>query len=359
MNIREEFKSLFYDIKYSNLDYDDFVISNLESLKSWIKDNIPSKLYRYRTISDYSIKAFEHDEIWGSSYDTFNDPLECTPCYDEGRVLEMIDDEFDLELIKTYWNQLRSGSIPKGFLETYPKETLDLFINFTKKISFDDYSPALETTRNVIRTFFLTNKDSLETHFFNAIKEREQLYLIACFSEDVLSSPMWGHYADSHKGFCLEYDIRQILTDCNQTCSDVKRCNNLLFHPTIAPVIYSDSKYDASETFKAFIMNLFLEFFTKGANPIHTDMLVSLKTLLTKSEAWSYEKEWRMFYSSGGTKHGIIAKLKPSAIYLGNAIESHLKNQLIETSREKGIACYQMERSLNSKKYELFPLFLL
>lgn len=118
-------------------------------------------------------------------------------------------------------------------------------------------------------------------------------------------------------------------------------------------------KYDASETFKAFIMNLFLEFFTKGANPIHTDMLVSLKTLLTKSEAWSYEKEWRMFYSFGGTKHGIIAKLKPSAIYLGNAIESHLKNQLVETSREKGIACYQMERSLNSKKYELFPLFLL
>ena len=56
------------------------------------------------------------------------------------------------------------------------------------------------------------SKDEFFNQIENVFREAES-YLrrstfIACFSETVNSVTMWSHYAHSHKGFVLEYDLR-------------------------------------------------------------------------------------------------------------------------------------------------------
>jgi hypothetical protein len=73
--------------------------------------------------------------------------------------------------------------------------------------------------------------------------------------DDVVS---WGHYADCHKGFCIQFDF----------CDD-KRVAPLLF-----PVTYQAE-------------------IPKFSERPDSNEVVSLG-LLTKSQGWSYEKEWRL-----------------------------------------------------------------
>ena len=77
-----EFARLLFQTHYNNYTSPEEVKSKLYPLRDWIKGQIPQKLYRYRTFSDYSIEALKNDEIWGSSIATFNDPFECLPYYD-------------------------------------------------------------------------------------------------------------------------------------------------------------------------------------------------------------------------------------------------------------------------------------
>ena len=40
-----------------------------------------SFMYRFRKVSDYSIRELMDDEIWGSTSDLLNDPFECKIAY--------------------------------------------------------------------------------------------------------------------------------------------------------------------------------------------------------------------------------------------------------------------------------------
>jgi DUF2971 family protein len=82
---------------------------------------------------------------------------------------------------------------------------------------------------------------------------------IACFSkvrDDIL---MWAHYADKHKGLCLEFDGSE---NCN-------------FFGEAMPVEYAD--------------------FTPV--PLGEDSMKTMtRIILTKSKHWSYEREYRIFW---------------------------------------------------------------
>lgn len=81
---------------------------------------------------------------------------------------------------------------------------------------------------------------------------------IVCFSmvrDDIL---MWAHYADKHKGLCLEFD---------GSC-------NCMFFGQAQPVAYEDYT----------------------PIPLHEDSDRQVtRAILTKSKHWSYEKEYRIF----------------------------------------------------------------
>jgi hypothetical protein len=95
---------------------------------------------------------------------------------------------------------------------------------------------------------------------------------IACFSEVVDNILMWAHYADGHRGFCLEFDTK-----------------NMHFSKAF-PVTYSD-----------FLPTMHL---TKVLIQEDDDNNL-MDMITTKSSLWSYEKEWRLFHKEGDTKYGI------------------------------------------------------
>ena len=113
MDKRKVFETLLYETEYANIADSKYVEERLSLLRKWIKDNMPTKLYRYRRCNENSISAFSKDEIWGSSYLTFNDSLECIPCYDLNKVNDIFNKEFDTEIIQELVELMNSQRVFK------------------------------------------------------------------------------------------------------------------------------------------------------------------------------------------------------------------------------------------------------
>ena len=154
--------------------------------------------------------------------------------------------------------------------------------------------------------------------------EEDMLYLydsfrISCFSETPCSNVMWGHYADKHMGFCLEYDV-------------VKLTDKL---KPLLPVIYTDKPFDASD-----IIDM------RGIN----DKYAMFCPALFKSKDWSYEKEWRILRPK--SEKNIELFNIPNAItgvFLGfhtlSGETEEAADELTKIANEKRIPVYRMERS--------------
>ncbi len=85
--------------------------------------------------------------------------------------------------------------------------------------------------------------------------EMAQRFGVLCFSEDKTDLLQWAHYAERHKGICLGFDV---------SGSEEK----------FGRVMYVAERFPFPEQLdEPFMRNL----------------------LSTKSEAWKYEKEWRVF----------------------------------------------------------------
>ena len=84
---------------------------------------------------------------------------------------------------------------------------------------------------------------------------------VVCLSEVDDSLLMWSHYADSHHGFCIEFE-----RDEHNDLGNSEQC---------LPVVYQ-------KEFPAFTLDEI------------EDKKATARILTTKSEEWAYEKEWRM-----------------------------------------------------------------
>lgn len=287
MTNRDDFRELLYSTVLSSLcDKVEFE-EKISEIRTWIKTNIPSKLYKYRTPEKRNFDAFRNDQLWGGSILSFNDYSECFPYYDRDKVNDAIDQEFSPEIIIPIMEQINSGSIPESFTKLLSKEYLD---NLKEKLSRITSSKEIEKnlaiSKNQIISYLANIFDKLVITFFYGIKMNEANYKIACLSEINSSSLMWGHYADSHKGFCLEYDISSVLEDCHKNCTDIKYCTEFMMKPTIAPVIYSVQRFDATPAFVSMVMNCIKDEFKIDADYYYSDLLFAVKVLLTKMKIY-------------------------------------------------------------------------
>lgn len=117
------------------------------------------------------------------------------------------------------------------------------------------------------------------------------------FTENNLSNLMWSHYADSHKGLCIEYAPN---TWRSQEC--------------IFPVSYVAEPLNYAEI--------------KEENTI----LALLTSTLTKSMNWSYEKEWRyilnIFDSNNSFSERFTIRIPafPKSVTIGSRFDQYLKS---------------------------------
>lgn len=124
---------------------------------------------------------------------------------------------------------------------------------------------------------------------------------------------MWSHYADYHKGFAIQYDFRNLVSQCLY-CDNLKQCESL-YTLDVYPVIYGNKRLDATEMIFEFLKH---EAFNAQLPFVTPDILFYTKASLLKSNDWKYEKEWRLICDCSKPKSAI--KFLPKAIYLGSRI---------------------------------------
>jgi hypothetical protein len=152
---------------------------------------------------------------------------------------------------------------------------------------------------------------------------------ICCFSETRDSMLMWTHYADQHRGCCLEFDIRH------------------LFVPDglgpLLPVLYTDRPFDVTTYYSAI---------AAGGGNNWAAMIGSCH----KTTAWSYEKEWRLVFPVAYTRETAKFGIPLKSITIGLRNPPDHRRRLTEIAKQLNIPLYQTVSSTTNSELLFEPV---
>lgn len=317
---------------------------SFKPLLEYTQSIIPAKLYRYRSCSEDQFAALYNDIIYASTADKFNDPYDCLIRVDKKFVMNSVANGACKENVSYLRDLVKSGeSLPEPLAEMFGEELSKTISDVLMQISDDDLNRLEDAFKDNVPYLY----HDVEAIVENAVKYMRQHTHVACFSETIKSVTMWSHYAESHKGFALEYDMREYMTKCDK-CEKDMDCPNRIFS-NLYPVIYSRKRYDATNFVDYYIGLSF------RLSPMLDDVLVFNKAALYKSPQWNYEKEWRLFLSQKDAVNlpCIKVEFRPTAIYYGASISPINKKFLSDMAKEKGIKEYQMYLDVESEEYSV------
>lgn len=314
MNAKEKYFKLLHNTKissYTEPEKEDDLRKRVYELSMLCKHALPQYLYRYRTVDEqgYNIAALIENEIWGTSANLFNDPLDTQMFFSPIRVKEKY---------MSFCQQVRE--IESQLLSTR---------KFLNGLEMEDKVYQIVANRERIPSDDVI-KGLIENSYTKIVVDIKTQSYIACFTENLYSSLMWAHYADSHKGFVVEYRAIDLF-------------------PDVLPVRYSPERIDATDlVFYCLACKISSEFHLHSELK---DVLLPTKILTNKTMDWKYEKEWRIFkqdppkldfnkeYKGG---HQVVFKRTPTAVYLGCRMERKHEETLCNIAREKRIPVYRM-----------------
>ena len=157
--------------------------------------------------------------------------------------------------------------------------------------------------------------------------------------------PMWAHYGNNHRGFCVAYDM--------------KNPNNNAFSSCTFPVQYTNERLDITSFIKKYVIMLSSEIERHnitGEKKIEISDLSMIYVIQylnnVKHSTWQYEKEFRC--TMGTLAKGMpYVNAFPKAIYIGmNCSEKHSK-RLLNIGKQLSVPVYQMMFDELSEYYKL------
>lgn len=254
-------------------------------------------LYNYQRFkTEWLERILWERKIYLSNPKNFNDPWDCRPWYRS----ETLDDPQVLEKYLQHIDRLcREG----GLTESECQERLKAY------------------RENPERCKQLVNQTAVEMW-----EEISKQYRVYCLSSNPCSTLMWSHYADGHKGICLEF------------C-----CNNNELFPDAFKIMYEE-KYPL------------LDFTDRSLER-------QLVPFITKSSVWGYEDEYRLIameepYADDGvlkTKENFLEIPEGSlkSVIIGCNLEEENKRKVENIIREYG-GGVEMKRALHvPDRYDL------
>ena len=153
-----------------------------------------SMLYRFRSDSEYNFDALLKNEMYASTPNILNDPLDCPITFNL--------DVLCMKLLK------RSSFIrnhEKSIL-SFALEKRNLFNLEGDKI-YNDYFNFQENNTKLDYKYALIIKDYILSLAKRIIYEVRECFGIVSFSLTCDNSVMWSHYASNYKGFVLKYNL--------------------------------------------------------------------------------------------------------------------------------------------------------
>ncbi len=293
--------------------------------------------FRFRMVSDNSIKGLMNDEVYGTTPDQFNDPYDTLFQYDTEKLYNLlINDKESFDLL--------AKDVQSACQKNNPKYSLNNAMEFIKN---------KELFLPLVGNYFLDILGIL----------RKQM-LIACFCNSVTKEIMWSHYTNYGKGFAVEYDSEDIKKLIETYMSKYKKINqnDKLEDDTfgLKKVDYSGSRFDGTEVAYNQIKEL-LRRKMLYRNGTLTDKKYILdkdtfkKFVLYKDKSWEYENETRLVLPNNdeSKSFGLLGIIKPKAIYLGEFISFNDTYVLCNIARTKKIPVYKMISSLDKKRFGL------
>lgn len=249
--------------------------------------SIPNRVYKYQPPSILALANLSAAGIWFADPTTFNDPFDCA--------LEAIDHSVEASL--------KCLDAPT---------CLDVLLKL--RLAPNALTAAANMSSAELRTLTAA---SLRTAIKNAFSRGNG---VCCFSESVDDLLMWGHYADSHRGFCLEFDTTVEPFSIPNKLKRVTYCNS----------------FPALNT----------------ASILNGDYSQLIEFLVTKACCWSYEREWRLFH---GEMNKQFFHVRPAltAIYFGARMTVQQQMMVATLLDQTDTKLFQM--TLDRNQFKLTP----
>ena len=325
------FKEILENTVLNNYDNKIVYDKKIKDFSQQIEAIKPNSFFRYRTCGEWAINAMGQNIVTFSKPSEFNDPFDSLVYVDTDLIIKNLFNPKIQHQLAQWLN------INKNLENILPKEKLNNILSV-----INEPVPEYQTTMKLA-------KPQIE-NMINYIVSDSLIFLknypyIACFSETPYSPTMWAHYADSHRGFVLEYD-RNVET---HSCSNCKNKCPYEHFDIMLPVVYSDERFNASN----FVISYFSTKLFKTSTNIfipEDDKLAMHKVLLHKSKDWEYEKEWRLISLCKTTPRVIQ---KPIGIYLGVNMPINVKKEFCNFALQNGIKVYEMYIDQTSKIYKI------
>mgnify|MGYP001387866779 CR=1 FL=1 len=165
----------------------------------------------------------------------------------------------------------------------------------------------------------LNKANQISERIKHALEDISKKSGIFCMSEVADNLLMWGHYAKSYSGLCLEFETRL------SPFEKAKKVTYSAEFPLVSQL--KQIKEKASENSE------------------------NMKIFLTKAKCWDYEKEWRIFHHSFGEIKYNSASL--TGIYFGPKIEIEKRESIISLMKTTNPNLQFYIGRISDKKYEI------
>ena len=317
-NYNEAIKNYDISEKYSKSSHNKLSIQNRKIevlLKLESKENDIFNLYKNVILELYK-KIFNERIFY--TYDLFNISSSITRdllyiknkiYIDENKIIfnnkeiinKLILDDFSN---KEYYYEIKSNSLYN--YTKVNKDTLRSIMNNTLWCS------NTKEFNDPVDPYIRNDKNESSNQFYNYLLERIK---VACLTTHNDNTLMWSHYADKHKGICIEYDISQLQNNNNFILKKIDYNLSMLLFDLKNEILLDNNKSIKS------IIDLFT----------------------VKSKEWEYEDEYRILFYDEENKNpnGTLINLPIKSICFG-----------IQTSREDKELIYNIVNSINEKRLD-------
>jgi len=276
------------------------------------------KLYRYRPLNEILFKELLYSEIYLASPIELNDPLDLN-----GQLNFFSENEDEIKALVRFLSKQMVAlhlshdnySLVKSLMDLFSYERLGLYIaaDFanrncdvaSKNDLFEILSRFCRENVSVEKGLKKLKVEDLFTTLNNLFTQFLNNSSVACFSRSYTNFLMWSHYASSHTGICLEFEV-----DIDPQNNDI--CN----FPVISNALFEGKCIEWKEDVKAVkyptsLSNLnFYNYLPIFDNEGDVDLMNLSKSywhqyahgiesvFLEKLAPWHEEEEWRLVHVS-------------------------------------------------------------
>ena len=282
---------------------------------------------------NFSLEALKNNTVYLASPREFDDPYDCNVFVDSNNFslqrvryyaalcgVKLDNDwnyaDISIHIAEKIYNHISTGN-PVNSL--FPLNTENELVSAHQELFLLMLENELRSPQASGESYY-TAINRVITQEYNDMQQNANRFRIACFSQTPYSMLMWSHYANSHKGFCIEYEI-PIYSENTET----------IFH-NLYPVIYTDIRKDLSQ----------LSINWNSLGNITDDELCDFYKycLLSKSLDWKYQQEIRLISCDDliTDENYICQFFKIKKVYLGNQMQPDERKEIIKICKDKGIA---------------------